>query len=280
MALQTPALPVHPLLDDAAFRAWGQAIHDAILAVGLVNTADAGQIDFATVAKPASGSSYAGFKMYRFDDSLQATAPVFVKLEFGTNSSTTPALAITVSSGTNGFGVATGQQSGRQVAGSTGSQPFAAKGHIAGATNRIVCLSGSDQASATGTYLGFIVERLRDADGNETNDIAWGVFPQVVKFGVVPRAGSVPTAENTPPAFHPEGSTGTSGSDTAVFPLCPMLRWPRGALVSALIYMSADFAKAVDINATIHGTARDYRTQGGTTIPRGNGSALLAVVTS
>ena len=89
---------------NAEFRKWVQGIHDALAACGLVQTADTGQIDIATVALPGT-STYGGYEIWRFDDALQATAPVFLKIEYGTGSSTTrPSIRITVSSATDGAG--------------------------------------------------------------------------------------------------------------------------------------------------------------------------------
>ncbi len=89
---------------DAEFRAWGLELHNALVAVGLVNTADTGQIDFATVVRPAANTA-GGYKMYRFDDSLQATAPIFIKIEYGTGSAVANPMAwITVGISTNGAG--------------------------------------------------------------------------------------------------------------------------------------------------------------------------------
>ena len=74
-------------LDNAAFQDWITALHNSLVGAGFVQTTDTGQADFSTVTKPGTTNSSAGFRVYRFDDSLQATAPIFIKIEVGTGTS-------------------------------------------------------------------------------------------------------------------------------------------------------------------------------------------------
>lgn len=93
---------------DATFRAWGSDLSTRFATAGLVQTTDTGQINWVTVTRPGA-IAFAGYEIWRFNDTLQATSPVFIKVEYGTgNNTTVPALRITVSSGTNGAGTPTG----------------------------------------------------------------------------------------------------------------------------------------------------------------------------
>lgn len=96
---------------DVGFRAWAKQLSDAIKATGLVQTTDTGQVDWTlgTQAKPAT-NVVPYYEMYRFDDALQATSPVFLKVEYGSgNSVSRPAIKISVGFlGTDGAGVLTG----------------------------------------------------------------------------------------------------------------------------------------------------------------------------
>lgn len=90
---------------DATFRAWAQGVHAQLLACGLVVTADTGQADLTTITAPVGGTGFPGYKMYRFDDAMQATKPIFIKVEFGAGSvAARLALAMTVGTLTNGAG--------------------------------------------------------------------------------------------------------------------------------------------------------------------------------
>jgi hypothetical protein len=103
---------------DAEFRDWGSKLSDALAAVGMVKTADTGQIDWATVVKPAAISTYQGYEVWRFNDTLQATAPLFLKIEYGSGVSvaTRPGLRLQVGKGTNGAGTLTGAFGGGATA--------------------------------------------------------------------------------------------------------------------------------------------------------------------
>lgn len=99
--------------NNATFRAWGSALAAALAAVGLTQTADTGQINWTTVTRPGANTA-AGYEIWRFNDTLQATAPIFIKIEYGTgNSTTSPGIWITVGTGSNGSGTITGQSSTR-----------------------------------------------------------------------------------------------------------------------------------------------------------------------
>jgi hypothetical protein len=93
----------------AGFNAWFNEIITQLLAVGLTQTTDTGQISTGgSVAIPASSTS-AGYTIWKFNDTLQSTSPVFLKLEFGSSVTiTVPAIWITIGSGSNGSGTLTG----------------------------------------------------------------------------------------------------------------------------------------------------------------------------
>ena len=82
--------------DDARFRAWGSAISAGLAAVGLVKVAVTGAVNWGTVVRGtaiAAGTPW-GFEVWRFADALQATHPVFIKVEYGGSNSTTTAQAL------------------------------------------------------------------------------------------------------------------------------------------------------------------------------------------
>lgn len=94
---------------DVAFRAWGSELSGKLSAVGMIQTADTGQINWSTVVR-AGTTSDAGYEIWRFNDTQQSTAPIYLKLLYGTGSSTSaPRLGYQVGSGTNGAGTINGQ---------------------------------------------------------------------------------------------------------------------------------------------------------------------------
>jgi hypothetical protein len=97
--------------DDATFREWVQEFHDALTAIGLTQTADTGQIDPVTVNRPGTTNTIAGYSMWRFNDTLQATVPIFLKFGFGTYSALErPKIDLLVGEGSDGANNLTGVQ--------------------------------------------------------------------------------------------------------------------------------------------------------------------------
>lgn len=91
-------------LDDAGFRAWISEIHNSLLTVGLIQTSDAGQVNFATATRPATSSVYNVYSIYRFNDSQQSNCPIFIKFYFMTQTTNTARINIEIGNGTDGSG--------------------------------------------------------------------------------------------------------------------------------------------------------------------------------
>lgn len=91
--------------NTAAFQAWGSAISTSFTDVGLTKTADTGQIDWSTIVY--SAATTLGYEIWRFNDALQATAPIFFKITYGVTGSL-PYVTVSVGQGSNGAGVLTG----------------------------------------------------------------------------------------------------------------------------------------------------------------------------
>lgn len=68
---------------DANFRAWGGGISTALAAAGLVKVTDSGTIDWGAVLRPTVSARTQGYEVWRFDDALQSTRPVFIRLDYG-----------------------------------------------------------------------------------------------------------------------------------------------------------------------------------------------------
>ena len=103
--------------DSAAnLKAWIQALHDNLIASGLVQTADTGQLSISGISAVLSAGSYLAPLIYRFDDSLAGSSPVIIKLRpyaghmggggpFGN-------VAISIGTGTDGAGNLAGANTG------------------------------------------------------------------------------------------------------------------------------------------------------------------------
>ena len=84
------------------FRAWGSALSAQLGAI-LTRVPQSNDIDWLTTPLPSS-ESYAGSEVYRFNDPLQATAPIFIKFEYGRISGSNTQIRATVGKTNDGDG--------------------------------------------------------------------------------------------------------------------------------------------------------------------------------
>lgn len=149
--------------DDATFRTWGKFFADSLQAGGWTKVTDAGQIDWATITRPA-GTGAAGYEVRQSTDGAGAT--IYMKIEYGAggNTSTTnPMLWLTLGTGQNGSGTLTGTVSTRKEWGyyqDTGPHSF----HISVTTSRFsFVIVENTQNGAYGCSIA--VQRTCDASG-------------------------------------------------------------------------------------------------------------------
>ncbi len=157
---------------DAEFRTWGSKIKAAITACGMTQTADTGQINWTTVTKPTTSNAAAGYEIWAFSDTLQATAPIYIKIEYGSTTTPfqTPQIWVTVGTGTNGAGTLTGTTSTRTALSPTSGTSGQTKSILgSGSTNRIWLAGGVDFTVTSQSWF-FFVERTRDSSGAVTAD--------------------------------------------------------------------------------------------------------------
>jgi hypothetical protein len=186
MTLQTFST-VPTISNTTAFRVWGLAWSTALQAAdALQKTSDTGQVDWSTVTAPVSTNAAAGYEIYRFKDSLQSTAPIFLKIEFGSGStaSTASEIWVTVGTGSDGAGTITGTffagappstavianriaifgNAGMQSASSTAS-------YINGDSATLAIFAYPVQTGvSTSTGALFVLERTRDFAGSPTGE--------------------------------------------------------------------------------------------------------------
>lgn len=109
MTIQTVNTPP----DDTSvttFNTWGSAISSALASAGLTKTTDTGQVNWTSNASMPTtyGTVY---EVWKFNDSLQSTAPVYFRLDyFNQTAYSTPQIAITIGTGSNGSGTINNQQ--------------------------------------------------------------------------------------------------------------------------------------------------------------------------
>lgn len=106
------------------FKQWAEALHNALLAIGMVQTADTGQINFASIVTLPTADTNAGYGIYELNDSLSGTHPIYLKVNYSVGQSSTAEPGFQFGTGTNGAGTLTGvfgSQRSVYNAGTTGS---------------------------------------------------------------------------------------------------------------------------------------------------------------
>lgn len=153
----------------ATFKSTGQNICAALDAV-MVRVTTTGDIDWNTVAAPTSIGQYRGFQVYRVNDSLHSTHPLYLKIEFGTSGLSTNSygLKVTIAKAVDAAGAMTSILFGpTEISTSTfyatPTNSYATNGASSGLGLAIV-------PSSTNGGSVFLLERARDSVGNIIGD--------------------------------------------------------------------------------------------------------------
>lgn len=250
---------------DAAFRTWGLAYASKLASMGLVQTADTGQINWVTVLAAVGANTAQGYEIWRFDDALQATVPIFLKIEYGSGSAAANgSLWFTVGSGTNGAGTLTGVLTTRVQVTCTAVAGVVTH-YWSGDTNRLgIAVLGSSAANSMGLW----IERTVDTAGVVTAEgvliiyrslSAWGqvAWNQVTgSYGVVEASLGAMGAALAP--------FGMYGTQLAIYPIFHNkgVFLPYG--LNALVYENTLIGVSSTISFTIYAASHTYMTLGAT----------------
>lgn len=277
---------------DATFRVWGSELSGMLSSVGtasgcLTQTADTGQINWTTVTRPGSLTA-GGYEIWRLTDSLGVSAPVYLKVEYGTGSgTTTPMVWLTVGTGTNGAGTLTGSSTTRVVAGGNGAPTST----VADYQSWVCCVDGHIGVAFKVGYASagvlpaafFVVERPCDPDATLRSD---GVQVYVTNAQNAPSATTLNFATNTQYGtvssnkaycMVVNGVTSTaSGSDFSAFKhyvAYPQVRTLNGVCT----VLRTELALGSEAPMTLNGaTPHNYVSLGGPNINQGICSASIS----
>lgn len=214
----------HSVTTVAVFRAWAKMIHKALEEVGLVNTADTGQINLETVELPAI-STFAGYEIWRFADARQGAEPIYLRLEYGRGANEVrPNLRYAFGTGSNGAGTLT--NSSAQVAltatGTSEGNGYIYACNLDGAFGLISCAKTNEAGNSTANFMGFQLERLKTAEFATINGFAVSTGTALASFTVWVE-GSWQTGE-----FNTTAGSATYGGLTI-----PTLKYLTGPVISA-----------------------------------------------
>lgn len=162
-------------------RALGTQINAAVASAGLVQTTDTGQVNWATI-NWATGAQAWGYEVWRFNDALQATHPVFVRITYAQPSSPL-ALNITAAVGTATDGAGNLTAAPNTNSSVTGAVAICSVGssspitavkpwYVYGDGSSLIIASTPEYMAAASSGQGglFILERARHTDGTPLGD--------------------------------------------------------------------------------------------------------------
>lgn len=255
-------LPGQSAASAADFRINCQFAHDTF-ALGLTQTADTGQINLSTVTAPTGGNQSQGYEIWRFNDTLQATKPVYLKVEYGSGSGSQHQFALwfTIGTGSNGSGTITGTLFSRtQYYGANTAAGTVHNGYGSAANNRFTLAM---HLSSGGTSIGhfYSLERTKDVDGADTAvGLIWATYNQITtRITVLPFSAAAPPSElgwnfilstNNPTAY-----TGDQGIGLVI----PMLGVAIQPGMNVCVTNSNDFLAFATVNMSIYGATHTYQ---------------------
>lgn len=240
------------------FRKWAATISKGLKEVGLLKTEDTGQINLETVELPAV-STFAGFEIWRFNDSNQSNDPIFFKIEYGLGTTTSrPALRMTMGTGSNGSGTllnASGVFLGA-VANTPAGTPELHICHVDGAL--VFLESPIENGTSTTSYL-LLIERLRDKTGAVVTsgaNMGWQVASSAgAPISTRRKNGTYETSQRV--AWTGSGSS-VNADGRKMF--AAMFMNPEYPFISVLAALKGEVTIGDSGKATLFGKERSYRT--------------------
>jgi len=160
---------------DAEFRGWGSWFSDRFVAFGWVQVFSlfGTGTDWTDVTAPNAANQARVTKIFRMDDAAQATAPFFLKLEFGSGAAAaTPGVRIRFGTGHDGAGTITGElyDSGATFLGPGAVNVNIMTHYASGASDRFsIALAASGTSWLNTNVWTFCIERRKNGAGaNQT----------------------------------------------------------------------------------------------------------------
>ena len=289
---------------DAIFRTTGAALKAALAAVGLVQTSDTGQINWTTVTAPVSSNAYIGYEIWRLNDALQSTYPVFFKIEWACGSSGTTYLTIGLTVGTGSNGSGTLINPGPKLTTSYNSNASSAQHYLCGDTDRFILYLAAG-ASAYGGV--FFVERFKDVYGNNnTVGVCYGIWAgsttytstslvgtytacfgiQAYEFGLGSQPIAVTQSLTLIGAANTTVTSTQFGNNVVLLPVTPLGSQIHNPLTQVWVFCGSDISNLSNPSIVQYGTARSMLALNannyvipGTPIPNGssaNGRPIIA----
>lgn len=244
------------------FRAWISFIDLLFTATGgWTDTAATGSIVISTVPIPTVINTSSGYKVYRMTDALQATAPVFVKVEYGSGAGLTfPSTWLTVGTTHDGLGNL-GNILFPRAQNNVAAAGIAGQVNLGSADTNRICFCSCTTGGATNVQMWFSIERTKDVTGADSNVgliVAYGAHSIRSVNGYCPFTGLVPPQEIGMHCLQSYRSPSAFDGDVGVSALIPMGTAPKQPGMNIIIVRASDFIDNASPVITIYGASRVY----------------------
>ncbi len=245
---------------DAAARAFAQFWHDTFV-LGWTQTADTGQLatPFAFVRTGVINTPN-GYCIYRMNDALQATVPIFIKMEWGTGAvANHHSIWFTIGKGSDGAGNITGVLKVRTqlLFGSNGGSSTQNIGSAAAA--RVTVGVGLTLTLNYGMW--FSLERTVDNNGADTNTgiiLTYGRGTSTYISAYIPYTGAVPLEQVGLHVVLAQENPSTFASDVGVSLAIPMAGASRQPGLNVAAIKALDLAQYSQPIVPVYGVSHTY----------------------
>lgn len=280
----------------ALFLAWAKPIADFLKAspcnTMLTQTADTGQVNWASLASPPSASTFV-YEVYKFTDSYGTSLnpPMYLRVEYGSTSPVTGAnMKFSFGTSTNGAGTLTGLlSSGFTTSGGSGSNIVQYPTYLASDGTYLTIALHNGWGNTTGAQEAlFCMERTRNADNTVNGDGLYFFCPSVSN-GLATSGGAMYQCFSWAAATPAWGGVATGmpiagdtsfanwaiGSTVYTAPHIPMAPRPQQGQGTMLVgYRLADLVARSTFTQTVNGLQRVYLALG-TSFPSGQCGSLI-----
>ncbi len=281
------SLPRHNTLAEfAGAGGWAKLLSDALTTVGVVKTADTGQINFAGLGAAPAINTYAGYEIRRI--TMTGGQTYVIKIEYGTaGSAGVPQLRIQIARTTDGAGVLGSDPSTAFVLASSAAGGTAIDSNVSGDATRFgFFLWGAQTGSQVGVM--FLVGRLKNTNGTDA-DTGINIVTRAtagthsgVKQQYLPKTGPpypTPPMSNVQCDFPPEGNM-IMGVNAGAAPIVPNIGYSGNPTLEGLVYSRNDNTLSAQIQVIQYGVSHNYLCLNGLSgnmSVNGNANALFAI---
>lgn len=255
---------------DANFRTWGSSISDLWQDVGLTLTADTGQINWTTVARPAI-NTFAGYEVFTLDtDTKHASFPLYIRVDYGVGAiQDRQSLRIQIGSGTNGAGTLTGVTGTARTFTASTNNTVSVPHYCSAGDGYFAYVGGWIAGTASTSYLAntvFIIERLWDNTGAPTDEGVYTFFGGVITSNLSTGYAQIIRPDDAVVAYSSSGRmggyvpdlSGNRGTDLYLYTHQPADYAIYNPCVSNLFYYHTDLTALTPISVDMYGTARTF----------------------